>query len=315
MGFRDFFISKKNKSLDQALYVTKNSVFAKIGNFLRGKKELSAEQIEELEAFLIGADVGVDASFFLLDELQKRYQEGDALQVLRTIMQEIFQANFDYTQNTPLLKLGKNPVTKPYVIVLVGINGVGKTTSIAKLAHMYQSQGLSVLLGAGDTFRAAAVDQLDAWATRLQLDIVKKPMNSDPSAVAYETISRGVALQKDVILLDTAGRLHTKEHLMRELGKIERTIKKQLPDAPQETLLVVDGSTGQNALRQVEVFRESVGVSGLIISKLDGSSKGGFLVNLAHKFPIPTRFIGVGESLEDWLLFDPKHYLDLLFEN
>lgn len=313
MGFRDFFISKKNKSLDQALYVTKNSVFAKIGNFLRGKKELSAKQIEELEAFLIGADVGVDASFFLLDELQKRYQEGDALQVLRTIMQEIFQANFDYTQNTPLLKLGENPVSKPYVIVLVGINGVGKTTSIAKLAHMYQSQGLSVLLGAGDTFRAAAVDQLDAWATRLQLDIVKKPMNSDPSAVAYETISRGLALQKDVILLDTAGRLHTKEHLMRELGKIERTIKKQLPESPQETLLVVDGSTGQNALRQVEVFRESVGVSGLIISKLDGSSKGGFLVNLAHKFPIPTRFIGVGESLEDWLLFDPKHYLDLLF--
>lgn len=315
MSFRDFFISKKSKNLDQALYPTKTSVFAKIGNFLRGKKELSEEEIEELEAFLIGADVGVDASFFLLDEMQKRHNQGDNCLVLRTIMEEIFRQNFDYTQNMPLLRLNQEKFAKPYVILLVGINGVGKTTSIAKLANMYKSQGLSVLLGAGDTFRAAAVEQLDAWAQRLGVDIVKKEMHSDPSAVAYETISRGIALQKDVILLDTAGRLHTKEHLMRELDKIARTIKKQLPDAPQETLLVIDGSTGQNALRQVEVFRDAVGVSGLIVSKLDGSAKGGFLVNLAHKFPIPTRFIGVGEAVEDLILFDPKHYLDLLFEH
>lgn len=315
MGFKDFFVSKKSKNIDRALYSTKTSVFIKISNFLRGRKELSAEQIEELEAFLIGTDIGVDTSFFLLDQLQKRVHEGESLELLKMFMREIFQHSFDYSKNSPLLTLNREKPSKPYVILLVGVNGVGKTTSIAKLAHLYKNQGHSVLLGAGDTFRAAAVEQLDLWANRLGVDIVKKEMNSDPSAVAYETINRGIAMQKDVILLDTAGRLHTKENLMRELGKIERTIKKQLPDSPQEILLVIDGTTGQNAIRQVEVFSQSVNVSGFIISKLDGSSKGGFLVNLAHKFPIPTRFIGLGESLEDLVLFDPDHYLDLLFES
>lgn len=309
MSFFQNLFGKKKESLHNALYKTRTSAFSKILNFLKGRQQLDTQTIEDLEQFLIAADVGTETTFYLLEQLEKNtHKNQDAVVLLKEEIQKIFARSFDYSQNTPLLS-----AAKPYVILVVGINGVGKTTSIAKLMHLYKSEKKEILLGAADTFRAAAIEQLEKWAQRLNVPIIKREQGADPASVAYDSLKSGIAKDKDIVLIDTAGRLHTKQPLMEELGKIQRTLQKIQPDTPQEVLLVLDGATGQNVLRQVQEFAAITAVSGLIVTKLDGSSKGGLLINLAHHFKIPIRYIGVGEQPEDLLFFNPNDYIETLF--
>lgn len=309
MSFFQNLFGKKKEQLHNALYKIQTSTFSKILNFLKGHQQLDAQTIEDLEEFLIAADVGTETTFYLLEQLEKNNKKNqDALILLKEEIQKIFARSFDYTKNTPFLS-----DAKPYVILVVGINGVGKTTSIAKLMHLYKSEKKEILLGAADTFRAAAIEQLEKWAQRLDVPIVKREQGADPASVAYDSLKSSIAKNKDILLIDTAGRLHTKQPLMEELGKIQRTLQKIQPDAPQEVLLVLDGATGQNVLRQVREFAAITAVSGLIVTKLDGSSKGGLLINLAYHFQIPIRYIGVGEQPEDLLFFNPHEYIETLF--
>ena len=315
MSFLGKLFGKKEKeSLDQGLEKTKQGFFERISKVIIGKTTVDDALLDELEEALIGADVGVDTTLSLIERIQDRVKKEKYVstsELNKLLHDEIVSLLVD----APSDQMGFQPPAnkKPYVILVVGVNGVGKTTTIGKLAHQYKQAGNQVILGAGDTFRAAAVDQLTIWSERVGVSIVKQNMGSDPSAVAFETVQSAIAKNADVVIIDTAGRLHNKVHLMDELNKIKRVIQKQLPDAPHEVLLVLDGSTGQNALEQAKQFMAVTNVNALAITKLDGTAKGGVVLAIAHQCKIPVKYIGVGEQIHDLILFDKNEFVDSLF--
>lgn len=315
MSFLGKIFGKKEKeSLDQGLEKTKQGFFERISKVIIGKTTVDDALLDELEEALIGADVGVDTTLSLIERIQERVKKDKYLstsELNKILHDEIVSLLVD----APSDQMGFQPPAnkKPYVILVVGVNGVGKTTTIGKLAHQYKQAGNQVILGAGDTFRAAAVDQLTIWSERVGVSIVKQNMGSDPSAVAFDTVQSAIAKNADVVIIDTAGRLHNKVHLMDELNKIMRVIQKQLPDAPHEVLLVLDGSTGQNALEQAKQFMAVTNVNALAITKLDGTAKGGVVLAIAHQCKIPVKYIGVGEQIRDLVLFDKNEFVDSLF--
>jgi fused signal recognition particle receptor len=315
MSFLGKLFGKKEKeSLDQGLEKTKQGFFERISKVIIGKTTVDDAVLDELEEALIGADVGVDTTLSLIERIQERVKKDKYLstsELNKILHDEIVSLLVD----APSDQMGFQPPAnkKPYVILVVGVNGVGKTTTIGKLAHQYKQAGNQVILGAGDTFRAAAVDQLTIWSERVGVSIVKQNMGSDPSAVAFDTVQSAIAKNADVVIIDTAGRLHNKVHLMDELNKIMRVIQKQLPDAPHEVLLVLDGSTGQNALEQAKQFMAVTNVNALAITKLDGTAKGGVVLAIAHQCKIPVKYIGVGEQIHDLVLFDKNEFVDSLF--
>ncbi len=308
------FGKKEKETLDQGLEKTKQGFFERISKVIIGKTSVDDEVLDQLEEALIGADVGVDTTLALIEKIQERVKK-DKYVSTSELNQILHDEIASLLVEAPSAKLGFTaPVnTKPYVTLVVGVNGVGKTTTIGKLAHQYKQAGNQVILGAADTFRAAAVDQLTIWSDRVGVSIVKQNMGSDPSAVAFDTVQSAIAKNADIVLIDTAGRLHNKTHLMDELNKIKRVIQKQIPDAPHEVLLVLDGSTGQNALEQAKQFMAVTNVTALAITKLDGTAKGGVVLAIAHQCKIPVKYIGVGERIEDLLIFDKDEFVDSLF--
>lgn len=318
MGLFDKLFGKKQQqeSLEQGLQKTREGFFSKITKAIAGKSTVDAEVLDNLEEALVSADVGIETTVAIIEQIEKRVARDKYLNTaeLNGILKEEVQnilvaAPEDSSYEDYELPAGH----KPHVILVVGVNGVGKTTTIGKLAHNFSKAGKSVLLGAADTFRAAAVDQLTIWSERTNVPIVKKEMGSDPASVAFDTVKSGVARNVDVVIIDTAGRLHNKAHLMDELTKIKRVIEKVIPEAPHEVMLVLDGSTGQNALEQARHFTAATDVSALTITKLDGTAKGGVVLAIAHQFKIPVKFIGVGEKAEDLLVFNKQLFVDGLF--
>jgi fused signal recognition particle receptor len=313
MGFFNKIFGKKEKeSLDEGLQKTKENFFSKVSKAIAGKSTVDEEVLDELEEALVTADVGIETTVAIIDRIEQRVARDKYLNTseLNSILQEeikdmlVGEPSYDFTSDIP---------HKPYVILVVGVNGVGKTTTIGKLAYNFKKAGKSVLLGAADTFRAAAVDQLTIWSDRTGVPIVKQAMGSDPAAVAFDTVQSAIARGTDVVLIDTAGRLHNKAHLMEELSKIKRSVQKVIPGAPHEVLLVLDGSTGQNALEQAKHFTAATDVTALAITKLDGTAKGGVVLAIANQFKIPVKFIGVGEKMEDLLIFDKHEFVDSIF--
>lgn len=316
--FNKLFGKKEQKeSLDQGLQKTREGFFGKIAKAVAGKSTVDEEVLDNVEDALVSADVGIETTVKIIERLEKRVARDKYLNIaeLNNILgQEIQDLLVAAPQDNAYINYELPSGHKPHVILVVGVNGVGKTTTIGKLAYNFSKAGKSVLLGAADTFRAAAVDQLTIWSERTNVPIVKKEMGSDPASVAYDTVVSGVARNSDVIIIDTAGRLHNKLHLMDELSKIKRVIQKTIPDAPHEVLLVLDGSTGQNALEQARHFTAATDVTALAITKLDGTAKGGVVLAIADQFKIPVKFIGVGEKAEDLLVFNKKDFVDGLFQ-
>jgi fused signal recognition particle receptor len=300
--------STPEPALQKGLEKTRRSFWGRLKSLFVGRKALDAETRESLEELLLLADVGIKATESILAELEKSLK-GEPLQEGESIMGRLEEILVRRLERPFTLREGH-----PYVILLVGVNGVGKTTSLAKLAARFAREGQKVVMGAADTFRAAAVSQLRHWADKLGLPLVEKGMGADPGAVAYETIQKALQIGADVVLIDTAGRLHTKEPLMRELSKVYRVVGKALPGAPHEVLLVLDATTGQNALRQAQVFMEATACTGIILTKLDGTAKGGVAFALAEETGLPIRFIGVGESAEDLLPFEPRAFVQALLK-
>ena len=318
MGLFDKLFGKKQQqeTLDQGLQKTREGFFAKVTKAIAGKSTVDEEVLDELENALVSADVGVETTVKIIDQIEKRVAKDKYLntgELNRILKEEIQSLLVAAPQDTSYVNYELPAGYKPHVILVVGVNGVGKTTTIGKLAHNFSMAGKSVLLGAADTFRAAAVDQLTIWSERTNVPIVKKEMGSDPASVAYDTVISGVSRNSDVILIDTAGRLHNKLHLMDELTKIKRVIQKVIPDAPHEVLLVLDGSTGQNALEQARHFTAATAVTALAVTKLDGTAKGGVVLAIANQFNIPVKFIGVGEKATDLLVFDKQQFVEGLF--
>ena len=313
MGFFNKLFGKKEKeSLDEGLQKTKENFFSKVTKAIAGKSTVDEEVLDSLEEALVTADVGIETTVAIIDRIEERVSKDKYLntselnRILQEEIEEMLVGNSSYNFTSALPH-------KPYIILVVGVNGVGKTTTIGKLAYNFKRAGKSVLLGAADTFRAAAVDQLTIWSERVDVPIVKQAMGSDPAAVAYDTVQSAVARGAEVVLIDTAGRLHNKAHLMDELSKIKRSVQKVIPGAPHEVLLVLDGSTGQNALEQAKHFTAATDVTALAITKLDGTAKGGVVLAIANQFKIPVKFIGVGEKMEDLLVFDKHEFVDSLF--
>ncbi|MBP6687488.1 MAG: signal recognition particle-docking protein FtsY [Lacibacter sp.] len=317
MGFFGKLFGKKEKeSLDQGLEKTKEGFLGKIARAVAGKSTVDAEVLDNLEEALVSADVGIETTVEIIERIEARVAKDKYINIseLNSILQQeieniLVDAPADTTYSNFDLPAGK----RPFVLMVVEVNGVGKTTTIGKLAHHFTQAGKKVMLGAADTFRAAAVDQLTIWSERAGVPIVKREMGSDPASVAFDAVSSAVAKDIDVLIIDTAGRLHTKTHLMEELTKIKRVIQKVIPDAPHDVLLVLDGSTGQNAIEQAKHFTAATDVTGLVITKLDGTAKGGVVLAIAHQFKIPVKFIGVGEKVEDLLVFDKHEFADSLF--
>ncbi len=317
MGLFDFFSKEKKQSLDKGLEKTKESFFGKLSRAIVGKSVVDEEVLDELEEILISSDVGVGTTVKIIKRIEERVARDkyagtseldrilrEEIAALLTENQTVDVSNSFETDNLP----------KPFVIMVVGVNGAGKTTTIGKLAQQFHSRGKKVVLGAGDTFRAAAVDQLKTWGQRADVLVVDHGMNTDPSAVAYDAIKKGIELNADVVIIDTAGRLHTKVNLMNELTKIKRVMQKVLPTAPHEVLLVLDGSTGQNAVIQAREFTKATEVTALAITKLDGTAKGGVVIGISDEFRIPVKYIGVGEKIEDLQVFDRAEFVDSLFK-
>lgn len=318
MGLFDKLFGKKQQqeSLEQGLQKTREGFFSKITKAIAGKSTIDTEVLDDLEDALVSADVGIDTTVKIIDQIEKRVAKDKYLntsELNKILKEEIQNILITAPQDTNYIDYELPAGHKPHIILVVGVNGVGKTTTIGKLAHNFSKAGKSVLLGAADTFRAAAVDQLTIWSERTGVDIVKKEMGSDPASVAFDTVKSGVAKNVDVIIIDTAGRLHNKAHLMDELTKIKRVIQKVIPDAPHEVMLVLDGSTGQNALEQAKHFTAATDVTALAITKLDGTAKGGVVLAIASQFKIPVKFIGVGEKAQDLLVFDKQLFVEGLF--
>jgi fused signal recognition particle receptor len=316
MGFFNKLFGKKEKeSLDEGLQKTKENFFSKVTKAIAGKSTVDEEVLDNLEEALVSADVGIDTTVAIIDQVEKRVARDKYLNTseLNKILQEEIENILIDAPSSNSYDFHSELPTKPYVVLVVGVNGVGKTTTIGKLSYNFKQAGKSVLLGAADTFRAAAVDQLTIWSERTGVPIIKQPMGSDPAAVAFDTVQSAISRGSDVVLIDTAGRLHNKAHLMDELSKIKRSVQKVIPGAPHEVLLVLDGSTGQNALEQAKHFTAATDVTALAITKLDGTAKGGVVLAIANQFKIPVKFIGVGEKMQDLLVFDKHEFVDSLF--
>jgi len=320
MGFLDYFTNENDEEeqekLEEGLAETRNSFFGKIDRMVRGRDTVDAEVLDELEEILVTSDVGVDTTLEIIDHIQARVDEEKYVstgELNRMIRDEIAKLMLEGEEERPADFDAPLP-NQPHVIMVVGVNGVGKTTTIGKMAYRYRQAGKSVLLGAADTFRAAAIEQLEIWADRADVPLVKQAHGADPAAVAYDSIEAAEARGTDVVLVDTAGRLHTKGGLMDELAKMKRVMGDKMASAPHEVLLVLDASTGQNALRQAEEFIGSVDVTGLALTKLDGTAKGGVIIGVSHQFGVPVKYVGVGEDIEDIQVFDRKGFVEGLFK-
>lgn len=317
MALFGLFSKEKKETLDKGLEKTKDSFFSKLGRAVVGKSTVDEDVLDELENVLISSDVGVETTVKIIRQIEARvardkYMGTDELdRILREEIATLLSANnsVDVPED-----FGLPASKKPYVIMVVGVNGVGKTTTIGKLAAQFHKRGLKVVLGAGDTFRAAAVDQLKLWGDRVGVPVISHGMNTDPSAVAFDAVKKGVDMDADVVIIDTAGRLHTKVNLMNELTKIKRVMQKVTPDAPHEVLLVLDGSTGQNAFIQATEFTKATEVSALAITKLDGTAKGGVVIGISDQFKIPVKYIGVGEKIDDLQTFNKMEFVDSFFK-
>ena len=310
------FTSDKKKDLDRGLEKTKESVFKKLSRAVVGKSRVDNEVLDKLEEVLITSDVGVDTTLRIIERIEDRVSKDKFLNTseLNVILKEEI-AQLLEENNSGLVRGFEDALpTTPYVIMVVGVNGVGKTTTIGKLAHHFSKAGKKVVLGAADTFRAAAVDQLSIWAERVGVEIVKQAMGSDPASVAFDTLSSAVSGGADVVIIDTAGRLHNKVNLMNELSKINRVMQKVIPEAPHEILLILDGSTGQNAFEQARQFTRATDVNALALTKLDGTAKGGVVIGISDQFQIPVKYIGIGEKMEDLQIFDRNEFVDSLFK-
>lgn len=319
MGLFDFIRKSKEEekqTLDQGLEKTKTSLFSKITKSILGKSTVDDEVLDNLEETLVTSDVGVETTLKIIEHLQERIKRDRYISTseLNSILKaEIAQLLRQDTSNFPADFDAPMP-KKPYVILVVGVNGVGKTTTIAKLAYRYKMAGKKVILGAADTFRAAAVEQLQLWAERVDVPIVQQGMGADPASVAFDTLQSALAKESDVVIIDTAGRLHNKVGLMNELTKIRRVMQKLVPDAPHEVLLVLDASTGQNAVEQARQFTQATDVNALALTKLDGTAKGGVIIGISDQFHVPVRYIGLGEKMTDLQLFNPTDFVNSLFE-
>ncbi len=315
MGIFNFFSKEKKEDLDKGLSKTKQSVFQKLSRAIVGKSKVDDEVLDSLEETLVTSDVGVDTTLKIIGRIEERiskdkYVDTSELNgILRTEISSLLQEN-----NAPDQESFSVPNTNtPYVIMVVGVNGVGKTTTIGKLAYQFKKAGKSVVLGAADTFRAAAVDQLKIWGERVDVPVIAQNMGSDPASVAFDTLKSALTRNSEVVIIDTAGRLHNKIALMNELTKIKNVMKKVIPDAPHDVLLVLDASTGQNAIEQAKQFTAATEVSSLALTKLDGTAKGGVVIGISDQFKIPVKYIGIGEQMEDLQIFNRKQFVDSLF--
>lgn len=316
MGLFDFFTREKKEDLDKGLEKTKEGFLSKISRAIAGKSKVDEEVLDNLEEALISADVGLNTTIKIIKRIEERVARDKFVSTseLNRLIRDEIESILAENKNRDLERFDTPTGIKPYVIMVVGVNGAGKTTTIGKLAHQFKQSGKNVLVGAGDTFRAAAIDQLEVWAQRAGVEIVKSQMNADPASVAFQAVERGVAIGADVILIDTAGRLHNRVDLMNELSKIRRVMQKVIPDAPHEVLLVLDGSTGQNAIEQAKHFTAATQVTALAITKLDGTAKGGVVLGISDQFNIPVKYIGVGEQIDKLQVFNKKLFVESLFK-
>lgn len=309
------FSRQKKEDLEKGLEKTKESVFKKLSRAVAGKSRVDDDVLDNLEEVLVSSDVGVDTTLRIINRIEDRVSREKYLNTseLNSILKEEIAFLLE-ENNSGLVRSFEDPLEKkPYVIMVVGVNGVGKTTTIGKLAYHFKLAGKKVILGASDTFRAAAVDQLTIWAERTGVELVKQKMGSDPASVAYDTLSSALNKEADVVIIDTAGRLHNKVNLMNELSKIRKVMQKLIPDAPHEVLLILDGSTGQNAFEQAKQFTIATDVNALALTKLDGTAKGGVVIGISDQFKIPVKYIGIGEKMEDLQIFNKKEFVDSLF--
>ena len=318
MGFfKKIFSSEKKATLDKGLEKSKTSFFEKLGKVIIGKSKVDESVLDNLEEVLITSDVGVQTTLKIIDRIERRVAKDKYLGTdeLNLILREEIAALLSETNsgNATDFNISSN-LSTPHVIMVVGVNGAGKTTTIGKLAHQFKNQGLKVVLGAADTFRAAAIDQLQVWANRVDVSLIKQQMGSDPASVAFDTLQSAVTSNADVVIIDTAGRLHNKINLMNELTKIKRVMQKVVPNAPNEVLLVLDGSTGQNAFEQAKQFTASTEVNALAITKLDGTAKGGVVIGISDQFQVPVKYIGVGEGIGDLQVFNKYEFIDSFFK-
>ncbi|HLV46027.1 MAG TPA: signal recognition particle-docking protein FtsY [Flavobacterium sp.] len=314
--FKRLFSSEKKETLDKGLEKSKSSFFSKLTKAVAGKSKVDDEVLDNLEDVLITSDVGVNTTLKIIEKIEERVARDKyaGTNELNTILREEITALLSETSTGEETEFSVPKDKSPYVIMVVGVNGVGKTTTIGKLAYQFKKAGKKVVLGAADTFRAAAIDQLQIWADRIDVPIVKQNMGSDPASVAFDTLQSAVAQNADVVIIDTAGRLHNKINLMNELSKIKRVMQKVVPDAPHDVLLVLDGSTGQNAFEQAKQFTAATEVTSLAVTKLDGTAKGGVVIGISDQFQIPVKYIGVGEGIEDLQVFNKYEFVDSFFK-
>ncbi|MBK8343426.1 MAG: signal recognition particle-docking protein FtsY [Bacteroidetes bacterium] len=315
MGLFDIFKKEQKEDLNKGLEKTKQSIFSRITKAIAGKSRVDDDFLDELENILISSDVGVDTTVKIIDRLNKRVSRDKYFgsDELNTILKEEIVALLSENNTPDYTEFSVPKNTKPYIVLIVGVNGVGKTTTIGKLAYQFKQAGKKVLLGAADTFRAAAVDQLTIWSERVDVPIIKQQMGADPAAVAFDTVNAAKSYDADVVLIDTAGRLHNKVNLMNELSKIKRVIQKVYPDAPHDVLLVLDASTGQNAFEQAKQFTAATDVTSIALTKLDGTAKGGVVLGIADQFKIPVKYIGVGEKMHQLQVFNKSEFVNALF--
>lgn len=315
MGLFGFFDKNKKENLNEGLAKTKESVFKKLSRAVAGKSKVDDEVLDNLEEILISSDVGVDTTLKIIARIEARVSRDKYLGVseLNNLLKEEITALLEESSNPDFSDFDLPESDEPYVIMVVGVNGVGKTTTIGKLAYNFKKAGKSVVLGAADTFRAAAIEQLEIWAKRVDVPIVKQKMGADPASVAFDTIASAKASKADVVIIDTAGRLHNKVNLMNELSKIKKVMQKIVPGAPNEVLLVLDGSTGQNAFEQAKQFTAATEVTALALTKLDGTAKGGVVIGISDQFKIPVKYIGIGEKMEHLQIFRRREFVDSLF--
>lgn len=315
MGIFSFFSKENKTTLDKGLSKTKESVFEKIARAVAGKSKVDDDVLDNLEEILVSSDVGVETTLKIIERIESRAAKDKYMNTteLNTILREEIETLLNENNSDDVAEFNIPTEKRPYVIMVVGVNGVGKTTTIGKLAYQFKKAGKSVYLGAADTFRAAAIEQLEIWGNRVGAPVIKQTMGSDPASVAFDTLNSALANHADVVLIDTAGRLHNKINLMNELTKIKNVMKKVIPDAPNEVLLVLDGSTGQNAFEQAKQFTKATEVTSLAITKLDGTAKGGVVIGISDQFKIPVKYIGLGEGIEDMQVFHKKEFVESLF--
>lgn len=315
MALFNIFSKKKKDTLDQGLEKTKSNIFSKLTRAVAGKSRVDDDVLDELEEVLVTSDVGVDTTLKIIERIEERVARDKYVGTneLTSILREEIASLLTENNSDDIVEFSVPEDKKPYVIMVVGVNGVGKTTTIGKLAHQFKEKGLSVYLGAADTFRAAAVEQLDIWGDRVGVPVIKQKMGADPASVAFDTLSSAKANNADVVIIDTAGRLHNKVSLMNELTKIKNVMSKVIPDTPNEVLLILDGSTGQNAFEQAKHFTAATEVTALAITKLDGTAKGGVVIGISDQFKIPVKYIGLGEGIGDLQVFRRKEFVDSLF--